>query len=167
MLAAENNLINKIKSSYPYSTSHQASLFLPTKRRLECILKYPSWGLMFDELPKANHEASMPFHLWLQQGYTETHNAYFHLSVIRKLIASWSHTSWRISQWSIITRWVHLNVCPNSLTLQTKLIFWEFFIRLHNRSPWFDQVAERVEHRSAGGFHQGETQRERRSQHVM
>ena len=84
------------------------------------------------------------------QGYTETHNAYFHLSVIRKLIASWSHTSWRISQWSIITRWVHLNVCPNSLTLQTKLIFWEFFIRLRSRSPWFDQVAERVEHRSRG-----------------
>ena len=105
---------------------------------------------MFDELPKANREASTPFHLWLQQGYTEIHNEYFHLSVIRKLIASWSHTSWRTSQWSIITRWVHLNVCPNSLTLQTNLIFWDFFICLRSRSPWFDQVAERVEHRSRG-----------------
>ena len=67
------------------------------------------------------------------------------------IITFWKwRTSWRISQWSIITRWVHLNVCPNSLTLQTKLIFWQFFIRLRNRSPWFDQVAERVEHRSRG-----------------
>ena len=101
MLAAGNYLISKIKISCPYSTSHQASLFFAAEKKIGTHLIWPSWGLVFDKLPKASHEAPTSFHLWLHR---VTQKLMMHTS-IWELFASWSlHNFTRVGRyhkWSL------------------------------------------------------------------